>query len=130
MTDFLEHLGVTATDPHDTDRPGDDAGLGVLPGEQHANRNGTVHGGVIATLLDSVMGNAVRAGLDDDQSAATVSMTVTYLSPGAIGEQLRASAEVRKRGSSLVMVEADVVQGNDDEPVAHGVATYSVISKD
>ena len=128
MTDFLEYLSVTETDPHDTSRPGDDAGLGVVTGPQHANRNGTVHGGVIATLIDAVMGRAVRAGLDDDQSAATVSMTVTYLKPGTIGDQLRASAEVRRRGSSLVMVEADVVQGDDDEPVAHGVATYAITS--
>lgn len=128
MTDFLTHLGVSEVDPSDTNRPGNDAGLGLIPGEEHANVNGTVHGGVIATLIDAVMGRAVRAGLEDGQSAATVSMTVTYLKPGQVGEGLEASAEVRKRGGSLVMVEADVTQ--DGDPVAHGVATYSVVDKE
>lgn len=127
MTDFLGHLAVTETDPSTTDRPGEDAGLGVVPGTEHSNVNGTVHGGLVATLIDAVMGRAVRSGLEDGRSAATVSMTVTYLKPGKLGEQLRASAEVRKRGSSLVMVEADVVQGDDDSPVAHGVATYTIV---
>lgn len=127
MTDFLSHLGVRDENPSDTGRPGNDAGLGLTPGEEHSNVNGTVHGGVIATLIDAVMGNAVRAGLEEDQSSATVSMTVTYLKPGKVGEELEASAEVRKRGGSLVMVEADVTQG--EEPIAHGVATYSVIDK-
>ena len=128
MSGFLEHLGVTTTDPDTVERPGDDAGLSVVPAEENANVNGTVHGGLIATLLDAVMGRAVRAGLEEGERSATVSMTVTYLAPAETGEELRASAEVRRRGGSLVMAEADVMAG--DTAVAHGVATYSVIRPD
>lgn len=124
MTLFIDLLGIEPADPGQTGRPGDDAGLRLLAEDQHSNSNGTVHGGVIATLIDCVMGDAVRAGLDEDESCVTVSMTITYLTPGELGSELVASAEVRKRGDKLVMAEADVVSG--DTPVAHGVATYSV----
>lgn len=123
--DLLEHLGITPTDPTETDRPGDEAGLGVTPDERHLNVNGGVHGGLLATLLDAVMGRAVRAGLEEGQSAVTVSMTITYLRAGKTGQELRSSAEVRKRGSRLVLAEGDV--SADGEPIAHGVATYSVV---
>lgn len=124
MTSFVEFLGMAPADPARTGREGDDAGLRIVTEPEHGNRNGTVHGGLIATLIDTVMGDAVRAGLDEGESSATVSMTITYLSPGQIGSELIASAEVRKRGGSLVMAEADIVSGED--AVAHGVATYAI----
>lgn len=127
MTTFIDHLGIAPHNPHDTGRPGDDAGLAVQTTDLHVNVNGGVHGGLIATLLDAVMGQAARDTLPEGRSAVTVSMTITYLSGGEIGDTLRASAEVRKQGKTLVMAEGDVVAGEDDEPIAHGVATYSVI---
>lgn len=127
MTTFLDSLGITPADPSRTDRPGDDAGLSVTPTEEHVNVNGGVHGGLIATLLDAVMGRAVRADLPEGKTSVTVSMTVSYISPARIGTALRASAEVRKRGASLCTVEGDVVADEDREPVAHGVATYALV---
>lgn len=124
MTNFIEFLGFTGADPRETGREGDDAGLSVRTTDEHANRSGTVHGGLIATLIDAVMADAVRAGLEDGESCATVSLTITYLSPGEIGADLVASAEVRKRGGSLVLVEADVSSG--ETAIAHGVATYAI----
>lgn len=111
---YLEHVGI------DTD--GDPS---VRTDERHANTAGGVQGGLIATLLDAAMGEAVREGLEEGQQAATVQLTVTYLNPGAPGDTLTATAEVRKRGGRLVMVEGDV-EDQDGEPIAHGVATFTV----
>lgn len=115
MSDFLSHVGV-----HDDDLP-----LTLTPGEEHANRNGTVHGGLLATLLDTACGHEARDGLEEGKSAATVSLTVTYLRPGTVGEELTASAQTLHRGGSLVMVEGDVHQGG--EHIAHAAATFSVV---
>lgn len=111
---FLDLTGITTE--------GDPS---VTTGEQHQNANGGVQGGLIATLLDAAMGEAVRDGLEEDESTATVQLTVTYLNPGKTGDTLTATAEVRKRGGKLVMVEGDV-SNQDGEPVAHGVATFTV----
>ena len=127
---FPDLLGAHAADPSSSTRPGDDAGLALTPTDEMTNVNGGVHGGVLATLLDTTMGEAVRESLDDGKSAVTVSLTVTFLDGAKVGEELLATAEVRKEGKSLVMVEGDVVRAEDSTPVAHGVATFSVIDAD
>lgn len=130
MSDFTSRLGITSASPEQTPRPGDDAGKALTVTEEHLNVNGTLHGGVISTILDTAMGAAVRAFLDEDEETATVSMTVTYLSAGKEGDDLRASAEVRKRGSSLVLVEADLVRTEDDKAIAHAVGTFTVLESE
>ncbi len=90
-------------------------------GEQHLNPHGTVHGGVLATMIDVAMGHAVAAGTDG--APVTVSLTVTYLEPGRPG-RLEATAQVRKRGKRLTVVEAEVVQ--DGDVVADALATFAV----
>lgn len=130
MTDFSSRLGIQAASPDDTDRPGQDAGKALTVTAEHLNGHDTLHGGVMATILDTTMGEAVRAGLDEGEDTATVSMTVTYLAPAEVGDELRASAELRKRGSTLVLVEGDLTRPSDDKAIAHAVATFTVISKD
>ena len=89
--------------------------------EEHLNPHGTVHGGVLATMIDVAMGTAVAT--TGGESPVTVSLTVTYLEPGQPG-RLTATARVRKRGKRLIVVEAEVVQG--DDVVADALATFSV----
>ena len=90
-------------------------------GEEHLNPHGTVHGGVLATMIDVAMGTAVST--TGGESPVTVSLTVTYLEPGQPG-RLVATAKVRKRGKRLLVVEAEVVQG--DDVVADALATFSI----
>ena len=93
----------------------------VDAGEDHLNEHGTVHGGVLATMIDAAMGTAVAS--TGGQAPVTVSLTVTYLEPGCPG-RLEARARVRKRGKRLMVVEAEVVQ--DGDVVADALATFSV----
>ena len=92
-------------------------------GEQHLNPHGTVHGGVLATMIDVAMGTAVAT--TGGESPVTVSLTVTYLEPGRPG-RLTAEARVRKRGKRLIVVEAEVTQDGDGDVVADALATFSV----
>jgi uncharacterized protein (TIGR00369 family) len=93
--------------------------------ERHLNPHGTVHGGVLATMIDVAMGGAVAEGTDG--TPVTVSLTVTYLEPGRPG-RLEASARVRKRGKRLTVVEAEVTQ--DDDVVADALATFATPGAD
>ena len=113
---FREHVQLQV-------EPGDEgSGTVVLDaGDEHLNPGGAVHGGVLATMVDVAMGEAVRT--TGGQSPVTVSLTVTYLEPGRPG-RLEARARVRKRGRRLVVVEAEVVQ--DEDVVADALATFSV----
>lgn len=100
MTTFPERIGITDAPATDTARPGDDAGRALTVGEELVNVNGGLHGGVISTMLDATMGDAVRAGLEEGQGTVTVTMTVTFLTGAKEGDELRSSAEVRKRGGT------------------------------
>ena len=94
--------------------------------DEHLNPAGTVHGGVLATLVDTAMGTAVRSATDDGDVPATSQLTVTYLRPGKPGT-LSVRAQVRSRGEHLTVCDADVEQ--DGKDVAHAVATFAVLHR-
>ncbi len=99
---------------------GDDACAVLDVGPEHLNRHGTVHGGAIATLVDTAMGAAVA---QEGVAPVTIEMKVTFLEPASPG-RLAAAARVRRRGSRITIVEADVTDV-DDEAVAHAIATFT-----
>ena len=92
--------------------------------KEHLNRAGTVHGGVLATLVDTAMGSAARSTTGEEDVPATSHLTVTYLRPGKPGT-LHVTAEVRKQGEHLTVCEADVEQ--DGRALVHAVATFAVL---
>lgn len=81
MTDsssgFLALVGVDAPESSDCE-----ARLVVEVDERHLNPAGAVHGGMLATLVDTTMGAAVRSTVEEGEAPATSQLTVTYLRPG------------------------------------------------
>lgn len=51
----------------------------------YLNRAGTVHGGVLATLVDMAMGQALRSRSEENDVPATSQLTVTSPRPGKPG---------------------------------------------
>ena len=92
--------------------------------DEHLNPAGTLHGGVLATLVDTAMGTAVRSATSDDDVPATSQLTVTYLRPGKPGV-LEVTARVRTKGEHLTVCEADVEQ--DGREIVHAVATFALL---
>lgn len=92
--------------------------------DEHLNPAGSVHGGVLATLVDTAMGTAVRSAADDDDVPATSQLTVTYLRPGKPG-RLEITARARTRGEHLTVCEADIDQ--DGRSLVHAVATFALL---
>ena len=91
--------------------------------ERHLNGHGTVHGGAIATLVDTAMGAAVFRDDTGDDAPVTIEMKVTYLEPAAAG-RLTASATVRRRGKRIIIAEVDV-RNESGDAVAHGIGTFT-----
>ncbi|GAA3531731.1 hypothetical protein AFL01nite_20670 [Aeromicrobium flavum] len=90
--------------------------------DRHLNDAGTVHGGLLATLVDTTMGAAILSVVDDE-TPATSQLTVTYLRPGKPGP-LTVTATVRKRGDRLTICEAEVKQ--DGKSLVHALATFAL----
>ncbi len=94
--------------------------------ERHLNPSGTVHGGVISTLIDAAMAEALNTITEEDEQPFTIQITVNYMKPGKPGP-LTSTAQVRKGGERITIVEAEVVQEDDDEVVALATGTYTPV---
>ena len=85
---------------------------------------GFVHGGALATLIDTVVVPAVGAGYDEVPVMLTLSMNISYV--GAVHqEDAIAHGWVVRRGRSVVFCEA-VVRSASGAPAATGALVYSV----
>jgi uncharacterized protein (TIGR00369 family) len=91
------------------------------------NRNGNLHGGLIATLIDAAAGYAA-AGDPPGTTAGpatrgvTLSLTINYLGAARDG-LLTVTATRTGGGKSIAFVKIEVA-GPDGAPVAEGVCTY------
>ena len=94
--------------------------------ERHLNPNGTVHGGVVYTLVDVSMAEALKTMVEGDERPVTIEIKINYLEPGKPGT-LTSTAQVRKGGKRLVIVEAEVAQEDGGEIVALATGTYTRI---
>lgn len=84
------------------------------PAEFHYNALGTVHGGVIATVLDIVLGSAVHSTLKAGQGFTTLTLELKYhRAATAKSGRLTATAEIVTRGREIVTAEAKLVDKND-----------------
>ena len=70
-------------------------------------QHGYFHGGVVTAIADTACGYAAYTTMPDDASVLTVEFKINLVNPAA-GDRLRAEAEVRKAGRTLVVVGARV----------------------
>jgi uncharacterized protein (TIGR00369 family) len=92
----------------------------------HYNTNGVLHGGILMALLDTAMGHAVAdlvapAG----RFNAAAQFNINFLAPIKSG-LVRATAEVRKLGKRLAVVEAEATD-EDGRLLALATATHSLL---
>jgi uncharacterized protein (TIGR00369 family) len=97
-----------------------------LPFRAELRTSGTViHGGAIATLIDTAAVVAVWSDADPIATrGATASMTVNYLA-AAQSVDLIAEAQVIRRGRSVVFADVDVFSPTE-ERIAKGLVTYKL----
>lgn len=119
---MAQHLGLRLVEVGDGR-----AVMRVTPGPEHANAGGFAHGGLAATLIDSVTGCALWTTVDDGAAIATVELNVTYVRPvGPDAGELVAEAEVVHSGGSIGVASAEV-RDTSGALCATGRATYAVL---
>ena len=83
------------------------------PNESHYNPIGTVHGGLVCTLLDSVLGCAVQTTLPRGQGYTSLEIKISYLRPVmADTGQLTAVGIATKPGSRAAFADGTVHDSN------------------
>jgi uncharacterized protein (TIGR00369 family) len=83
---------------------------------------GVVHGGAIASLIDTATAFAGITVLGAKERLSTVDLTVKYLNSLKAGKAI-ASAKVIKAGQRLLTISADVVD-EAGTPIATAISTY------
>lgn len=97
--------------------------MSLYPGEHQLNPLGAIHGGVIATLLDSAMGCAVQTTLPAGMGFATTDLHVRYFRPAfAGGSLLHAHGELVNRGRRTATASGRLVD-EDGRLYAHATTT-------
>jgi uncharacterized protein (TIGR00369 family) len=98
------------------------------PAEQHYNPIGVVHGGYVATLLDSAMGCAVETLQSADTGYTTLELSVNYTRPitTETGPVL-AEGTVIHAGSRVATAEGRVFSARTGKLLAHGTSTLLIL---
>jgi uncharacterized protein (TIGR00369 family) len=120
---FVSHLRIL------TETLGEGTARLSLPIEPHlTNSIGTVHGGVILSLLDVALCTAARTLHPDSLGVITIDMSASFIGGGS-GPRLLAEARVLKNGRSMIFVEGEA-KNEDGSLVAKAMATVRVRLKD
>lgn len=97
--------------------------IAAMAGADHMNPNGTIHGGVAATLLDSCMGLAVRTLLPKGVGSTTLEFKISFLRPvTAESGLLRAEGKALMVGRRTGIAEGRLT-GSDGKLLVHGTTT-------
>jgi len=120
---FVSHLKIL------TETLGEGSARLSLPIEAHlTNSIGTVHGGVIMSLLDVALCTAARTLHPDSLGVITIDMSTSFIGGGG-GARLLAEARVLKNGRSMIFVEGEA-KNEDGSLVAKAIATVRVRLKE
>ena len=120
---FVSHLKIL------TETLGEGSARLSLPIEPHlTNSIGTVHGGVIMSLLDVALCTAARTLHPDSLGVITIDMSTSFIGGGS-GARLLAEARVLKNGRSMIFVDGEA-KNEDGSLVAKAMATVRVRLKE
>jgi acyl-CoA thioesterase len=118
---FLKTLGVSVREIDEQH-----AEMVVTIDDRHLNYMGTVHGGLVSALVDTVCffpKPLIPSGL----KLTTVDLNVSYVKPALSGDTLVARSELLHLGRRTARLSVKVTD-QDHSLVAYGTATLMVLS--
>lgn len=86
----------------------------------HDNGGGVVHGGMLLSLMDQVLGTLVFETVGR-KPCATISLACDFVSPAKAGDWVEGTASLVRRGTGIVMVEGEIHAGGRLCVTASGV---------
>lgn len=118
---FLKHLGVQV------ESVGPGTATLLLPIRDEIMRNdGIVHGGAVASVIDSAFAFAIVPLLADNERTVTIDLTIHYLRPLSGGVS-KTVARVVRAGRRVITVSAELFDENG-KLAATALSTYLRIS--
>ncbi|XP_030068080.1 acyl-coenzyme A thioesterase 13 [Microcaecilia unicolor] len=87
--------------------------------EEHTNANGTLHGGMTATLVD-IISTAAFIYTERGLPGVSVDMNITYMNAAKLGESILITAQVLKQGRQLGFATVDLINKDTGKIIAQG----------
>ncbi len=96
------------------------------PREEHYNTLGAVHGGIVTTVLDTVMGCAVHSKLEAGIAPVTIELKTSFVRPVTLASGLlRAEGSIVHPGSRVATAEAKLLD-DDGTLFAHASSSWLI----
>ncbi|CAJ0941924.1 unnamed protein product, partial [Mesorhabditis belari] len=93
---------------------------------EHVNTKGTLHGGQAASLVDIVTARAVGLSVRD-KGMASIEISLSYLSPVKLGDQITIEATVLKCGRNVAFTDCEFRQKSDGKLCVKGKHTIAIL---
>ncbi|MBG07720.1 MAG: hypothetical protein CME68_03120 [Halobacteriovoraceae bacterium] len=98
--------------------------------EKHLGAPNTCHGGMLASLMDSVLGlttwvDSVPKGF----YCSTVEFKINYLNRAMLGDTIIGEGTIVDRGNSLVVTEGKIYCEEKDLLICKGIGTFNLYPK-
>lgn len=116
---FVEHLGIELIKESNKE-----VLLKLTIKNNHLNTNNVLHGGVNATMLDIILGMAVRNATG--AKCVTINLNISYLATISKDDEIFAVGRVINEGYKIVTAEGEVYTDNN-KIVSKGVGTFKLI---
>jgi len=92
--------------------------------ENFLNTGGIAHGGFIATIADTGMGNAAHI-VAGNKRCVTISLDIKFVSAGKLNDELIGKVRVLKRTKTLVFISCEI--SNNKGIVAFASGTWKIL---
>ena len=108
---------------------GGGVGIRFTAGRYHEGHGHMMHGGLIASILDEVMGRALNnAGIPKEKPFVTAEMTTYFLCPIAVGAQMYAFGRMERTEGRRCYSYGEIVN-EDGVVMAKAEGTYVMVDK-
>lgn len=99
--------------------------------ERHLSMPDTCHGGVLAAMMDAVLGLTVLSRVfPEGKMCQTVEFKINYLAGVGYGALLEGSGDIEFAGSRLMVISGGITDTNDGRQIAKGMGTFSLYPLD
>lgn len=105
---------------------GDDFIYGFLAEEGHTNSNGVVHGGMLFSFLDDILGHIVWRSLNKKR-CATISMNCDFVASAKPGDWVEARSEISRKGMAVIFMRGELLVRGERILSADGI--WKIIGK-
>jgi uncharacterized protein (TIGR00369 family) len=94
---------------------------------KHSNLRGITHGGLLVTIADSAIGDAIAAAYGDEVGLVTVSLTSEFFKAAKMGDWVVARATIQKQGRRMAF--ADCFLYVDEEKIFRASGVFAIVER-